>query len=246
MNINVDNIAKGPKTFREKALLFLTGHFFILETILISTFIMAWIGGPGYLVGLFAALITLWATGWDWSYFGLGKVKWSGSIIPALGYVMMIILINDFLLEPLVELIIGEGIHLEAFEGLRGNLPNLLMMLAIMWIMAAFGEEFFFRGYVMNRLAILFGNSHTSWIIALISSSVMFGIVHSYQGLSGMFTTGVVGLFLGLVFLRNKDNLVVGMLVHGIYDTYGLTLIYFGKELFVKNMMMDIYQSLIQ
>ncbi len=246
MNINTNKVVKRPKTFRDKAILFLTGHFFILETILISTFIMSWIGGPGYLIGLFAALITLWATRWDWSYFGLGSIKWTRSILPALGYVMLIIIFNDFLIEPLVEVITGEGIQLESFDGLRGNLSSLLIMLAIMWVIAAFGEEFFFRGYAMNRLAHILGNKKSSWIIAIILSSVIFGVVHGYQGINGIITAGMVGLILGLAFYRNKDNLIVGILAHGIYDTYGLTMIYFGNELYIKNIMIEIYQSIIQ
>lgn len=206
---------------------------------------MAWIGGPGYFLGLLAALVTLWATRWDWSYFGLGNVKWAASIVPALGYVMLILLINDFLMEPIVELIVGEGIHLESFDGIRGNLSNLLMMLAIMWVMAAFIEEFFFRGYIMNRIANILGNKKTSWIIAIILSSMMFGIVHGYQGISGMITTGIVGLILGLAYYCNRNNLMVGILAHGIYDTYGLTMIYFGNELFIKNIMKEIFQSII-
>ncbi|MFC2101525.1 CPBP family intramembrane glutamic endopeptidase [Bacteroidota bacterium] len=245
MIIQLNKIAKEPLTFREKAKSFLTGHFFILEVILISTFLMVWIGGPGYLAGLGAVLITFWATRWDWSYFGLGNVKWAGSIFPALGFVMLIILFNDVLIEPLVELLTDEGVNLESFEGLRGNLPNLLLMLAVMWVTAAFGEEFFFRGYLMNRLAHMLGNKNISWIIAIILSSIVFGIVHGYQGTSGMITTGTVGLILGFAFYQNRDNLIVGILAHGIYDTYGLTLIYFGNELVIKNMMTEIFQSFI-
>lgn len=246
MNNQIDIRTEKSKTLREKANSFLTGPFFIFETILISTFIMVWIGGPGYLVGLFVALVTFWATGWDWSYFGLGKVKWTIAILPAIGYVILIILLNDFLMEPLVELLVGEGVNLESFDWLRGDLPKLLIMLVIMWVIAAFGEEFFFRGYIMNRLAHILGNKRSSWIIAVIISSVAFGIAHGYQGLSGMISTGLVGLILGLAFYQNRNNLIVGMLVHGIYDTYGLTLIYLGKELVIKNMMVEIYQSIIR
>ena len=114
-----------------------------------------------------------------------------------------------------------------------------------MWVIAAFGEEFFFRGYVMNRLAHIMGNKKSSWIIAAILSSVVFGIAHGYQGLSGMISTGTVGLILGLAFYHNRNNLVIGMLAHGIYNTYGLTLIYFGKELVIKTIMIEIYQSII-
>lgn len=232
-------------TFREKAKSFLTGHFFILETILITTFIMAWIGGPGYLLGLLVALITLWSTKWDWSFFGLGNVDWAASIIPAVGYVMLIILINDFMIEPIVELSVGENVQIQSFDDIRGNITNLIIMLVTMWVIAAFGEELFFRGYVMNRLTIMFGNKQISCIIALIISSIIFGIAHGYQGISGMITTGIVGLFLGLSFYQYRNNLFVAILVHGIYDTYGLILIYSGNEMVIKNLMKEIFTSII-
>jgi len=60
-----------------------------------------------------------------------------------------------------------------------------------------------------------------------------------------MITTGLVGLILAIAFYQNKNNLIVGILGHGIYDTYGLTLIYFGKELYIKNMMTEIFQSIV-
>ena len=62
---------------------------------------MWWFGGPGYLVGLAISLVTLWAIKWDWSYFGLGEAKWISSIVPAIGYTMIIILLNDFLIVEL-------------------------------------------------------------------------------------------------------------------------------------------------
>jgi len=233
------------KTFREKVKSIFTSRFFIFETILITGFIMWWFGGPGYLLGLAISLVTLWAIKWDWSWFGLEEAKWIASIVPAIGYTMIIILLNDFLIEPLTEILTNEPVDLSNFDGMRGNLQNLLIMLAIMWVMAAFGEEFFYRGYVMKRLAILFGNNNSSWILAVFISSILFGLTHGYQGISGMITTGIVGLILALAFYRNRSNLAVGILTHGIYDTYGVLLIYFEKELVLKNIMIEIYQTII-
>ncbi len=233
------------KTFREKVKSIFSSRFFIFETILITGFIMWWFGGPGYLIGLAVSLITLWAIKWDWSYFGLGKAKWVGSIVPAIGYTMIIILINDLLIEPLTEILANKPVDLSSFDGMRGNLLNLIIMLAIMWVMAAFGEEFFYRGYIMRRLAILFGNKNFSWILGAVISSLLFGLTHAYQGVSGMITTGMVGFILALAFYRNRSNLVVGILTHGIYDTYGILLIYFEKELVIKNIMIEIYKSII-
>ena len=223
-----------------------TEPFFILATIIMITLLMIWIGSLAYVLGLSTALLTLWAKKWDWAYFGLGNVKWIASIRPAIGYTLMIILINDFIMEPAVELITNSPVNLSNFEGLKGNVPGLLLMLTVMWVMAAFGEEFFFRGYLMNRLAHIFGNSGASWITAIFLSSIVFGFVHSYQGSSGIITTGVVGTILALAFYQNKDNLWVGILAHGMYDTFGLIMIYLGKNLVIKNTMIEVYQLIIK
>lgn len=223
----------------------MTSPFFIIEVIVVSCFLMVWLGGLGYLFGLAAAIITFWATKWDWSYFGLGKIQLTSSLVPALGYTLMIILINDILVEPWTEILTQQKVDITTFDYLHGNLLNLLIMLAIMWVMAAFGEEVFYRGYFMNRLAHLFGNNKLAWILAALLSSLAFGLTHAYQGISGMITTGIVGCILAYAFYKNRNNLLVGILTHGIYDTYGLSLIYFEKELVLKNMMIEIYQSFI-
>lgn len=233
------------RSFKEKARRFLTSPFFIIETVVVSTFLIAWFGALGFIVGLAITLLTFWATKWDWAYFGLGKANWAGSIVPAIGFTLIIILLNDFLMEPLIEIFTGWTVDISQFETLHGNLPNLIIILAVMWIMAAFGEEFFFRAYVMNRLGHLLGNNHFSWILAAVISAFSFGLAHAYQGYNGMIITGIVGLVLALAFYNNRNNLFVGILTHGIYDTYGIILIYFEKELVIKNIMTEIFQSII-
>ncbi|MDX1629389.1 MAG: type II CAAX endopeptidase family protein [Fulvivirga sp.] len=227
------------KSFKEQLQKVVTSPSFIIATIIVSSIIMGWIGGPGYLLGLFIALLTFWATGWDKSYFGLGKVEWKASVLPALGYTLIIIIFNDIILEPLTEKLLDKEVNLEAFEGLRGNLPNLLIMLLGMWVIAAFGEEFFYRGYVMKRLADLLDNNEQSWVVALILSSLIFGIVHIYQGISGIITTGCIGIILGIALFRNRQNLLIPILTHGLYDTYGLTMIYLGNETVLKDWVMN-------
>jgi membrane protease YdiL (CAAX protease family) len=233
------------KPFREKVKSVFTSRFFIFETILISGFIMWWFGGPGYLTGLAIALITLWAIKWDWSWFGLGQAKWRSSLVPAIGFTIIIFLLNDFLIEPLTEIMANKDVDLSSFDGMRGNVLNLTMMLIIMWVMAAFGEEFFYRGYIMKRVADILGNNNRRWIIGAIISSFLFGLTHAYQGYSGMITTGVVGFILAMAFYRNRSNLAVSILTHGIYNTLGILLIYFEKERVIKDIMIEIYKSFI-
>ncbi|PLX05448.1 MAG: hypothetical protein C0598_14680 [Marinilabiliales bacterium] len=244
--MEINKSIESKRSFRERANSFLTGPFFIIEVLIITTFLMIWIGGPAFLLGLAIALITFWSMKWDWSYFGLGDVRIGESIRSAIGYVMIIIILNDMILEPLTEMITNESVDLSGFEALKGNLPNFLIALGLMWIVAGFGEEFFYRGYFMKRIAHLFGNKNISWIAAAFLSAIVFGLTHGYQGISGIITTGIVGFILSMAFFLNRNNLLIAMLTHGIYDTYGLLLIYLDKNLVLKNIMIEFYQSIIK
>lgn len=132
-------------------------------------------------------------------------------------------------IEPLLAKLTGELPDVSLFEPLVGNLRFLLISLAISWSLAAFGEEFVYRGYLMSRIARIFGNSIIAWIISLFITSALFGLAHIYQGTSGVLTTGLSGLFYGCVFLIFKRNLWVPIFAHGASNTIGFILIYFGK-----------------
>ena len=223
------------RSFRTKLNELFSSQTFITSTIIGSVILMGLMGGLGFLIGLAIALITLWARRWDWSYFGISSPNWGKSILSALGYTLLIIIFIDMLLTPIVEHYTHTPHDLSSLEFLKGNLLNLLLFMLFMWVIAAFGEELFFRGYIMKRLAALFGNSDSAWMLGAILSSAAFGIVHFYQGISGIITTGSVGLIMALAFYQNRKNLVVCMLIHGIYDMFGLTMIYLGKETLITD-----------
>ena len=82
----------------------------------------------------------------------------------------------------------------------------------------------------MKQLAKVLGNTNRAWMISAIIISILFGLAHLYQGLSGVITTGLIGFLMSLVFYKNRKNLILAMLVHGFYDMIGITLIFFSKE----------------
>jgi len=114
------------------------------------------------------------------------------------------------------------------FDFVQGNLGVLLGTLAVVWFSAALSEEIIFRGFLMTRLARIFGGGQGAWIASLLLSSIDFGALHLYQGLSGVLLTGFVGLLLGLVFLASGRNLWVAILVHGLTNSVALFLLYLG------------------
>jgi membrane protease YdiL (CAAX protease family) len=112
---------------------------------------------------------------------------------------------------------------------LTGNIKMTLIFIALSWTLAAFGEELFWRGYLMNRVADIGGRTPPAWIVSLIVVSIAFGLAHGYQGPTGWIEEGLAGLFLGLMYLRTGRNLCVPIIAHGVSDTIDMVLIFFGK-----------------
>lgn len=132
-------------------------------------------------------------------------------------------------IEPTLARLTGHLPDLSQFSALKGNSQFLLMWLAISWTVAAVGEEIVYRGYFMNRVTDLIGKSRTAWVISLFCSALLFGLIHYYQGTSGMISTGVSGLVFGILYLATKRNLWTAILAHGAYDTVGFVLIFLGR-----------------
>jgi hypothetical protein len=104
-----------------------------------------------------------------------------------------------------------------------------LLFTALAWTLAAFGEEMFWRGYLMNRVADVFGRCRGALVASLLVVSVAFGFAHEYQGLAGWIEESLAGLALGLIYLRTGRNLSVPIIAHGVSDTIDMVLIFLGK-----------------
>jgi hypothetical protein len=145
------------------------------------------------------------------------------ALLVGIGYQVLDILI----IAPLLERITGEVVDLSQFSTLQGNLVLLIISLAISWTEAAFIEEMFFRGYLFNRITDLVSKEQLGMMLALISTSLLFGVAHGYQGIAGVVDTTLAGLVLGLLYMHARRNLWLPILTHGIIDTVGFLLIFF-------------------
>lgn len=104
-----------------------------------------------------------------------------------------------------------------------------LYMLGVVWIGAAFGEEMFSRGLMMNSIAELLGSTKLAWALALVGQAAFFGAAHAYQGTSGIIITGSIGLIFGVMYLVGRRNLWPLILAHGAIDTISLTQLYLAN-----------------
>ena len=112
-----------------------------------------------------------------------------------------------------------EGPDMEQYSGLRGKLGLTLIALASVYCVSSFAEEFLYRGFLITRLSELGGGGRAATVIAVSVSSLLFGAIHSDWGLSGMVQTSLMGLALGVSYLRVGRNLWVTILAHAYMDT---------------------------
>jgi membrane protease YdiL (CAAX protease family) len=176
------------------------------------------------------SLISLWLRKINWRDVGMRRPRsWPLTFLLALPLGIGWPFLDIFIVEPWIESLTGVKVDLSLFEGMKANIIAYVIMLAIVWTLAAFGEELVYRGYFLNRIYDLIGRNWTALILGLIPVSVCFGYAHLYQGISGMIETGYVALGLGVLYLVSGRNLWLPILVHGLYDTVGVTLLYLGK-----------------
>ena len=193
------------------------------------------LGTPPIYLGLSISLAVLWATsrrrGAQWGDFGLSRpTNWLTAVLKALGVALGVFVIVAFVINPVIRAIPGlPPQDLSRFDYLRGDLPNLIIQLVLIWLTAGFLEEFLFRGYLMNRLMDLQGQeSRAAWVIALVGQAVIFGVAHSSQSPGGMLKVGLIGLVFGVAYLAVGRNLWPLILAHGLIDSLDMIGHYLG------------------
>ena len=213
---------------------------FILTVILLGLLLSVFAGQSGMLLFYIVVLITLWARKWDWRYFGITKPVWPRTIIKAFLFSILLFILMDVLVQPLLELFF-RPVDLSAFSAIEGNLFNYLLYIILGWVMGGFCEEIIYRGYVVKRLAIIFGDTNKTWLLSAIMAAIAFGFAHTYQGPSGIISTAVIGLAFGLIFTYNRNNLLLLILLHGIYNMIAITLIYLGKPRIITEWVLEFF-----
>lgn len=119
---------------------------------------------------------------------------------------------------------------LSRFGDLAGNTSLFVIWLAILWV-AGPAEELFFRGFMINALSDVFGKSWVASALAILIPALIFGAGHMYyQGVRGLFTTGLIGVTLGCLFLAYKRNVWPLMIAHAGANTLVFTLQYLDIE----------------
>jgi membrane protease YdiL (CAAX protease family) len=164
-----------------------------------------------------------------WAALGFRRPKsWAVVIGLALGAALLRLALGQFVIEPVTAHVWPPIVGPKGFDKIAGDPRAALAALGLIWTFAAFGEEIGYRGYLMKRAADVGGGTRLAWIAGLVLSSALFGYGHFYKGPAGIVDSGVAGLILGGVYLLSGRCLWTGILAHGLIDTTGIVLLFFG------------------
>ena len=116
---------------------------------------------------------------------------------------------------------------LSRFKDVQGNLELTIYGFCYAFIGAGLYEEFMFRGFLMQGLAMCFGATRGAWIAACIIQGALFGAAHAYQNPLGIAITGTLGVLMGILVIVSGRNLWLVIIGHGLYDASRFVLFYF-------------------
>jgi hypothetical protein len=111
------------------------------------------------------------------------------------------------------------------FNPIEGNLPLFVLMVVLAWTTIAFGEELFYRAFLITRMIDL--TKIGRWFSILIAGAI-FGVVHFAEGPVGILANASFGILFGWIYVRSSRNLWITIIGHGLINTLRFTLLFIG------------------
>lgn len=178
---------------------------------------------------LLAIAVLAWAraTHKPWSDLGLSRPRsWLRAIVG--GIVLGIVL--KLVMKAVVMPLLGADPVNREYHHLVGNTAALPAMALSILLVAGFGEEVFFRGFVFERFARWFGRGPGATVAVIVGSAALFGLAHvSGHGREAVIQATIVGLVYGAIYARTR-SLWVLMVGHATFDLVAVGIIYLGLE----------------
>lgn len=152
--------------------------------------------------------------------------SWSKLLGTTLVYGVLIQMAFAVVIEPGLSRLTGEPVDISVFDAVRGDFVNFLLLMMLGWVVGGFLEEFTFRGFIIGRIRWLLGSGAAATWVAVLVAAVPFGVAHSYQGVTGMIVTGMIGFVLGAVYVYHRFNLWYAIFTHAFVNTTGIVALY--------------------
>jgi uncharacterized protein len=199
--------------------------------------ILVILAGNFLFVPLSAVLVLLWVrwTYTPWREIGYVRPKnWIASV--AIGIVFGCAF--KFLMKAMVMPLLGADPINHSFHYLAGNRAALPGAIYTMIVVAGFGEETVYRGYLFERFGRILGHGAGAKTFTALVTSVLFGLAHyTVQGLAGTEQATITGLVFGTIFACT-GRIFMLMCAHAAFDLTALAIIYWNLETKVAHLVL--------
>jgi len=196
-----------------------------IEAVVACALVIADLAVPSIVLFAMAA-VSLLVRRAHWSSLGFHRARHMGLVPKMFAFAILWSLFQLSVTMPIANHVSGKQQDLTGFNDLQRNVGMLIGFLVLGWTVGALVEELAYRGYLQTRVRELFGSSTAAVITAVVVSSLLFGRVHSEQGLIGMLVVTVDGIAWSVLRYRYK-TLWASVLAHGFNNTIGFIAFFF-------------------
>ncbi|WP_196887601.1 CPBP family intramembrane glutamic endopeptidase [Aureivirga sp. CE67] len=107
------------------------------------------------------------------------------------------------------------------FANLKDNWPLFFSIIPLVLI-ESFLEELLDRGFMINWIEKVFSQKHFASILAVILQALIFGFRHSYDISERSITVAIIGLIMGIAYIKFGRNLWPLIIAHCILNTISM------------------------
>ncbi len=190
----------------------------------------------GFIVnGLFWSITTLIVAQWrmkvrkvKWKDLGLYKPKSFITTLSVSALILFSVVISIVTFEILKDHLpfsiapdTSSDSAVSKFGNLKGNWLHFFLILPAIWLESML-EEVLDRGFLINWVEKLLSSTTIATIIAVLFQATLFGFRHSYDLSSRSITVGIIGLIMGIAYVKGGRNLWPLIIAHCILNTMSM------------------------
>ncbi len=185
----------------------------------------------GYVLMIIFGGLVLQRQDSSWRAIGLGKpASWLRTALFGVGAFVAAVVVFVAMQMIAVGLLTVLGLapfelDQSRFNEIEGNLRFFILAIILAWTTIAFGEEMFYRAFLISRLIDFTAIGQG---IAILIAGIIFGAVHFAEGPIGILSNGVFGVLFGWIYVRSGRNLWITIIGHGLINTLRFSLLYVG------------------
>ncbi len=196
---------------------------------ILAILIILLIGNAVPLVPASALLVLAWArlSRTPWREIGYVRPKsWILTVVAGIVFGIAFKLLMKAIVMPLL----GADPINHAYHYLAGNRAALPAAIWTLIVVAGFGEETVYRGFLFERLGKLFGSSVWAKTLIVVLTATLFGLAHyADQKLPGVEQALITGTVFGSIFAVT-GRIFLPMCMHAAFDLAALAIIYLDVE----------------